>query len=146
MGAETIVAAVPMEEREIKVPSVVRCGLMLFAARIALKIRGFSWTIRWIRRRLDATPMIGPAASAGVTATEYAVAMAGALYPGRAKCLEQSIVLFYVLRRAGVPAQFRMGVQPYPFLAHAWVEYLGHPLNDVAEHVKRFALLPDGLQ
>jgi hypothetical protein len=51
------------------------------------------------------------------------------------------MVLFYVLRRAGVSAEFRIGVQPYPFLAHAWVEYLGQPINDVPEHIKRFALL-----
>jgi hypothetical protein len=31
-----------------------------------------------------------------------------------------------------------MGVQMYPFLAHAWVEHRGRPINDLAEHVGRF--------
>ena len=64
--------------------------------------------------------------------------MAAALYPGRAACLERSLVLYWWLRRAGVPVQFRMGAQLYPFLAHAWVERDGRVINDVAEHVKLF--------
>jgi len=80
-----------------------------------------------------------------VQATEYAVAMAGALYPGRAKCLEQSLAVYYLLGRRGAPVRFRMGVQSHPFLAHAWVEYQGQPITDVAEHVKWFAPLPDEL-
>jgi hypothetical protein len=31
-----------------------------------------------------------------------------------------------------------MGVQMYPFLAHAWVEHDGVPINDVPEHVQLF--------
>jgi hypothetical protein len=80
-----------------------------------------------------------------VAATEYAVAMAGALYPGRALCLEQSLALYYLLRRRGVAVKFRMGVQAHPFLAHAWIDYRGVPLNDVPEHVKQFVPLPDQL-
>jgi hypothetical protein len=80
-----------------------------------------------------------------VKATEHAVAMAGALYPGRALCLEQSLVLYYLMRRQGVAVNYCQGVQPYPFQAHAWIEYDGEPINDVAEHVKRFARLPEEL-
>jgi hypothetical protein len=64
--------------------------------------------------------------------------MAAALYPGHAACLERSLMLYWHLRRAGVPVAFRMGVQMYPFLAHAWVEHDGVPINDVPEHVRLF--------
>jgi hypothetical protein len=73
-----------------------------------------------------------------VAASEYAVAMAAALYPGHAACLERSLTLYWHLRRAGVPVAYRMGVQMYPFLAHAWVERDGVPINDVPEHVRLF--------
>lgn len=78
-----------------------------------------------------------------IEATERSVAMAGALYPGRAKCLEQSIVLYYQLRRVGIATHFRIGAQPFPFLAHAWVEWNGNPINDVPEHVQWFTPFPE---
>jgi len=76
---------------------------------------------------------------------EAVVAMAGALYPGRAKCLEQSLTLYYLLRRKGIAAKYCQGVQPFPFQAHAWVEYRGQVINDIAEHAEQFARLPDQL-
>ncbi len=71
--------------------------------------------------------------------------MAAALFPGRALCLEQSLTLYVLLRLAGATVRLRLGVQAYPFGAHAWVEYLGRPLNDIEEHVAFFAPLPDVL-
>jgi len=127
----------------LQVPSVLRCGLMIFAVKAALKAYGFGRTMRWVRRRIEGVPVLDEVHVEAVTATELAVALAAALYPGRARCLEQSLVLYYLLCRTGVPVEFRLGVQPHPFLAHAWVQYRGEPINDVPEHVKRFAPLPD---
>jgi hypothetical protein len=73
------------------------------------------------------------------------VAMAAALYPGRARCLEQSLVLYYLLRRRGVAVRYRQGVMPHPFQAHAWIEYDGEVITDVAEHAAQFSSLPDQL-
>jgi hypothetical protein len=81
-----------------------------------------------------------------ILATEHSVAMAGALYPGRALCLEQSLVLYYILRRQGVAVRYRQGVIAFPFEAHAWIEYLGEVINDVPEHARRFVPLPDQLR
>jgi hypothetical protein len=147
MGAEAVAKAVPVatEERAIEVPSVLRCGFMIFALKMALKFGGLGLTIRWIRRRVEALPEATAADPGGVTATEYAVALAGALYPGRALCLEQSLLLYYLLRLQGVAVKYCQGVQPYPFAAHAWVEYRGEPINDLVEHVKHFTRLPDQL-
>jgi hypothetical protein len=128
-----------------RIPSALECGLMMVIVRIALKTAGFARTQRWIRGRVEATPERSTVELAAIATTEYAVAMAGALYPGRALCLEQSLVLYYLLRRQGVPVRFAMGVQAHPFSAHAWVEYRGAPINDVAEHVKHFVGLPDTL-
>jgi hypothetical protein len=36
-------------------------------------------------------------------------------------------------------------VQPYPFQAHAWIEYQGEVVNDVPEHARFFARLPEQL-
>jgi hypothetical protein len=58
------------------------------------------------------------------------VATAAAFYPRRALCLEQSLALFVLLRRRGIAAGLRFGVQTLPFSAHAWVEVDGRPINE----------------
>jgi hypothetical protein len=130
---------------ELRVPSVLRCGMMLLVFKTGLKVWGYSRTIDWIRRSVEGVPIRGEGDVMGVKAAEYRVAMAGALYPGRARCLEQSLTLYYLLRRQGVPVKYRQGVQPYPFQAHAWIEYLDEVMNDVPEHAKQFAQLPEQL-
>jgi hypothetical protein len=129
----------------VPVPSVLRCGLAITWIKLLLRTRGFLGTTGWIRRRVEQVPTTAAASPEQVRAVEYAVAMAGALYPGRAKCLEQSLTLYYLLRRSGVVVKYCQGVQPYPFQAHAWVEYRGEVINDVAEHARFFARLPDQL-
>jgi hypothetical protein len=133
------------EMTRARVPSAFRCGLLICVIKIALATRGFGPTIRLIRRRAQVRPLAQSADRDRMMATERAVAMAGALYPGRALCLEQSLALYYLLRRQGIAVKYCQGAQAYPFAAHAWVEYQGQPLNDIAEHVKYFAKLPDDL-
>ena len=45
-------------------------------------------------------------------------------------CLPRSIALFSFLRELGLPAEHRIGVDRYPFRAHAWVETDGRVLAD----------------
>jgi hypothetical protein len=78
-----------------------------------------------------------------IHATVHNVLTATALYPGRSKCLEQSVAVYILLRRRGYDARLRIGVQPYPFAAHAWLELNGVPLTETAEAVSRFAVMPE---
>lgn len=112
--------------------------LRLAVLKLSLSTFGFGRTMRWVRRDVEHAPLLIDPDDASVARSEYAVAMAAALYPGRAACLERSLMLYWWLRRAGVPVQFRMGAQLYPFLAHAWVERDGRVVNDVGEHVRLF--------
>jgi hypothetical protein len=128
-------------------PSLIACSFRILLVKLQLRLLGFDRTWAIVRRRAeprgdgaparaheDLTPSLEP----GHEAVEYRVALASALYPGRALCLERSLVLYHYLRRARIPVQFRLGVQPYPFAAHAWVERDGVPINDVPEHVAYF--------
>jgi len=45
-------------------------------------------------------------------------------------CFPRSIALFRFLRAIGVPVEHRIGVNRYPFAAHAWVEWNGRVLSD----------------
>ena len=125
--------------RTVTVPSVGRCMLTILALKLIVKVFGLWRTLCWIDRGAEKATILSTGHVATVHATEHAVATAAAFYPGRALCLEQSLALYFVLRRQGVPVAYCQGVQAQPFQAHAWVEYEGEPVNDIPERVRRFA-------
>lgn len=50
----------------------------------------------------------------------------------RTECLERSLVIYYLLRQEGIPAQLCIGCTKYPPLKfHAWVECAGRVINDL---------------
>ena len=50
----------------------------------------------------------------------------------RTECLERSLVICYLLRQEGIPAQFCIGCTKYPpIYFHAWVECAGYIVNDL---------------
>ncbi|WP_286194739.1 lasso peptide biosynthesis B2 protein [Synechococcus sp. CCY 0621] len=55
-------------------------------------------------------------------------------------CLSRSLCLQWLLRRRGIPADLRLGVQldAGQLQAHAWVEVAGHPVNDAQDVAERF--------
>jgi len=62
-------------------------------------------------------------------------------------CLEESLTLWYLLRRQEIPARLRIGVrkEKEKFEAHAWVEYGDEALNqDEALH-RRYAAFEQDL-
>ena len=121
-----------------RVPSAAECLLRVTIVRWALKVAGYERTRQRIERRIARVAVVGDGDPVVVAAIEYAVAMGAALFPGRAQCLERSLVLYDYLRCRGIAAEMRLGIQRYPFMAHAWVEYRGEPINDVPEHVRIF--------
>jgi hypothetical protein len=56
-------------------------------------------------------------------------------------CLEQSLVLWWLLRRRGIAADLRIGARKagQRFEAHAWVEFCGIALNSGGEDHLHFA-------
>jgi len=121
----------------VRVPSLLWCEVILAGVKLGLKTVGFTRTMQWIRRRTEGVPAREGVEPGAIAVVEYRLATAAALYPGRALCLEQSLALYYLLRRAGVRADLRLGIQPHPFMAHAWVEYRGEIVNDWPERVKQ---------
>lgn len=119
----------------VRLGEVAGCLAAIAAIKMSLAFRGFARTLHRIEARRHAG---GDAPDTVVARLDHLVALAAALYPGRALCLERSLVLYDRLRRAGARADFRLGVQAAPFTAHAWIERHGTPLNDVLEHVEQF--------
>lgn len=114
-----------------KAPGVLRCLAVLALMDILPRLVGLRRTFALLHG-MQATPT-NAAALQVVDATVRGVCTAAAFYPRRALCLEQSLALTWLLRRRGVRAELRVGVQPRPFYAHAWVEVDGRALNEPAD-------------
>ncbi len=133
----------------MKPPSVLASFIALGLTRGSLKLAGFGRTTQWARRMaaVGGPGKEGRRALAGHSETAEraarSVAVAAAFFPGRAICLEQSIALYVLLRRRAVAAMLRIGVQPYPFKAHAWVEVDGQPVFENADDLVKFVPFPD---
>lgn len=113
------------------------------ALRAVLTLLNVSWSLRLLglartrdrlrRRSTPLNPASGSDVETLVSAWEWAVRLAARNVPCRARCLEQSLSLWYLLRRSGVDTVLRIGVRKgaaHTLEAHAWVELDGRPIND----------------
>jgi hypothetical protein len=115
-------------------PSVAVCMVTIAFVDTYARLRGLRRTLQLaasLARRPEFDVGELDARSPLVDETVRRVSLAAAFYPRRALCLEQSLALCLLLRRRGVAAELRLGAQPKPFYAHAWIEVNGVP---VAEH------------
>jgi hypothetical protein len=113
----------------------------LLATWIGLRLIGFR---RWERVLGVFVPPVnttGPAQSASVQESALLIvrmqAAAARNLFFRPNCLEQSLVLWWLLRRRGIEAALRIGARKDSnrFEAHAWLELNSQVLNDAsAEH------------
>ena len=126
--------------------STVECVVGLAIARTSLMLCGLQPTMKFLAK-IGADARCSGAPKQPERALELGCSLASRLariaaaYPGRARCLEQSLCLYLLLLRRGLDPRLRIGVQPMPFKAHAWIELDGTPINDDAESVRTLALV-----
>ncbi len=115
-----------------------RAAALLPVIGISLRIRGYKKTQEWLRRRLR--DQAGPWSSADDSheRMERTCRMVRAAeHHGlvRSTCLQESLALWYLLRRQNISSSLRIGVRKGSgkFEAHAWIEYEGRPLNQSEE-------------
>lgn len=124
---------------------VVQAMVLLPLTALALRLVGFqrckATLCRWVPK-LKAGSADRPDASIE-QARQVARMVQAASRHGlrRANCLEQSLVLWWMLLRRGVPAGLRIGVRKAEgcMRAHAWVELGGVVLNDAEDVLQRYA-------
>jgi hypothetical protein len=111
--------------------------------RIHLRSRGYKKTQQWLQKRLHASPQASPNNETSSVSLTCRMVNAAAHYGivRRPTCLEESLALWYFLRRQGIPSKLRIGVRKIAdkFEAHAWVEYQGQALNQSDEPHKHYA-------
>jgi hypothetical protein len=116
---------------------VIRAMFLLPIVATSLKTVGLRRTQSWLTRN-SLGPIDPPAEQtrANVRRAAQMVAAACRLYPLRSSCLPRTIVLWNLLRRRGTATDLRIGVRcdsQGEFQAHAWLEWNGEVLNDVAD-------------
>ena len=127
----------------LREPSGLVCTLTLIGTTLALRLVGLRRSLAVARALSRSVPAAVRPSLAFLASVVRKVDTAAAFFPGRALCLEQSMALYLCLRRAGVPVELRIGVQPYPFAAHAWVEHEGKPVGESQERVDKFVPFRD---
>jgi hypothetical protein len=120
---------------------VIEATGALLATWLGLRLTGFRrWksALGWLSPSANAfAPLQGAShkESAQVIARMEAVAVRNLFFS--TNCLEQSLVLWWLLRRSGIAAELRIGAckEFGRFEAHAWVEVDSAVLNDAnGEH------------
>lgn len=113
--------------------------------RASLRTFGFRRTIQRAKKFAMRCAVQPPGPNAIDDATDLArlVESAAAIFPGRARCLEQSLCVYLLLRRRGVPAELRIGARALPFAAHAWVDVAGRCINTEADVLAAFQVFPE---
>jgi hypothetical protein len=105
---------------------VLRAYLELIRVDLQLMMRGFPAVHSRVRNfRCRST-------SRGVDEDKIcrSVDIACVFYFKEVLCLQRSAATTCLLRGSGAPAQMVIGVQQWPFRAHAWVEVEGRIVND----------------
>ena len=111
---------------------------------VSLRARGYKKTQQFLQKRLE--KQTDPQAEKGsgtdkVKNTCRMVHAAAHYGPGHSTCLQESLTLWYLLRRQGIEAGLRIGVRKLAdkFEAHAWVEWQGAALNQAEEMHQHYA-------
>jgi hypothetical protein len=117
-----------------------RAAILLRLVRWSLRLRGYGKTFTWLQRRIQFQSKVGetrPESRDQMQVTCRMVRAALRYSLAQFSCLEESLTLWYLLRKQGIPACLRIGVlkENEKFEAHAWVEHAGEALNqDEAIH------------
>lgn len=113
----------------------LRAAALLLWVALRLKIQGFQVTQNSLQEFGAETlaPPLDPQETSKCTALTARMVRAAARHGiGSPSCLEESLVLAYLLRKQGIASQLRIGVKKNipKFEAHAWVECDGIVLNE----------------
>jgi Transglutaminase-like superfamily len=131
-----------------------RVALLLPAVSLSLRIRGFRFTQSALQQLVSGTkrcateqsqPFVANSAASASHRTQIAARMVRAAarrIPMKLTCLEESLALWFLLRREGIAAELRIGARKTgdKFEAHAWVECDGEALNQTEDPHTHYAV------
>jgi len=126
----------------------LRAAVLLPLISVSLRLRGFRATQSSLQKRLPGAASRLTNQSSGPHPHEERTALTARMVKaaahrtwGRPQCLEQSLALWWLLGRQGIPSSVRIGTRKTgaKFEAHAWVECDGVALNEPEEPHEHYA-------
>ena len=140
-----MISPMVVRHRPPNVPTIVMCFVYLCIVRYRTRRGDLRGALAKCRHLADNGSSDCDTATVDrlIARSVHRVSVAGALFPGRARCLEQSIVVCQILRSTGISAELKIGVQPHRFRAHAWVEYNGRVINEDGGRLFGFVTFPE---
>ncbi len=123
----------------------LEAALALVATKAGLRLTGFRrWKTLLVRLTPQTSDFTLPLDAAGIQNAREIARIQDAVCRHlifHASCLEQSLVLWWLLSRRGIPVELRIGARKEAgrFEAHAWVEAGSLVLNDTGEAHLHFA-------
>lgn len=130
-GVSNVDWSLSLEDKKVKMNESVWKALMtLIKVNFYTQIRGFYKTIRLIKKsRKSQSDYILPQREE-LESLAKIVNKACLIYPTKTKCLEWAITFVLLALKRKWKCNLEIGVQNYPFLAHAWVECDGKVVMD----------------
>lgn len=133
-GAENVDWRLPLENKKIKINiEVIKALLTLIKINLYIKFKGLYQIIQLIRNSRDFQSAYMIPRDVELTNLANVVNKACLLYPKRTKCLEWAITFVLMALKRNWKCNLEIGVQNYPFFAHAWVECDGKVVMDAQD-------------
>lgn len=120
-----------------KIKYMINSYIILLNIFITIKIKGFYHLIN----KICHNEIIKSEEKEDIKNLAIALNKACSLFPVRVKCLEWSLALYFLARKYNLTCNFVIGVQNYPFKAHAWIEYKNSIVADSPELGKSLAII-----
>lgn len=130
-GVSNVDWRLPLDSKKVKLnSSVLKALVTLLKVNFYIKIKGFYSIIQLIKKSQKTQSNYIIPQDEDLKNLANTVNKACLIYPTRTKCLEWAITFILLALKQKWKCNLEIGVQNYPFLAHAWVECNGKVIMD----------------
>lgn len=130
-GVSNVDWRLPLENKKVRVNHHVLSALWtLIKVNGYIKFKGFYPTLQLIRSSRNPKTTYSIPSDGDLRKLANIVNKACLLYPSRTKCLEWAMTFVLMALKCKWKCNLEIGVQNYPFFAHAWVECDGKVVMD----------------
>lgn len=130
-GVENVDWRLPLENKKIRINiHVLRAFYTLIKVNTYIKFKGLYPAIQLIKKSRDPQYTYIIPQEEELRELANVVNKACLMYPTRTKCLEWAMTFVLLALKRKWKCNLEIGVQNYPFMAHAWVECDGNVVMD----------------
>lgn len=142
IGVSNIDWRLPLNEERVPLDfSVIHALWQLIKVNFYIKFLGFHYAILLIKKTSKKKKDYFIPSEADLMYLANIVNKACLIYPSRTKCLEWAITYVLLALQQRWKCNLEIGVQNYPFMAHAWVECDGKVIMDSQEIREGLAII-----